>query len=312
MTAKCWNCVTVALVLFLAASCAAINYRLNEYGLFGNVVHCTCLPHTNENERTAKYLYAFNYIPLNFDAVLIGSSISDNWDTAQIRNYRVYNASIDGGNISEEKLIADNVLRRGHIRLTLILVYPYLTATHGRKSGYMIPQEYWGALGSLQLIREYLSGAEVRLGMVREEFNSFGRDDFPPPPPEPHAAGNRREKVASFHIDPEAEKEFGSLVAEARSAGAQIVAILPPIAADKWSSEEVAYRDYDAKMLRYFLPNDIVIDMNDRALEPLREDSRNFPDGLHLTSAATSQLIEVVNMKLSGTRVAALSRLPQQ
>jgi len=75
-----------------------VNVYMNGYGLFGDVKEkFITLWH---NERTSKYLFSFNYIPSNFEGMLIGSSVSDNLNTKKISKFKVYNASINGGNAS--------------------------------------------------------------------------------------------------------------------------------------------------------------------------------------------------------------------
>src|SRR5438128_601241 len=58
-----------------------------------------------DNERLSKYLLAQHYVPKRFDGLLVGPSLCANLDTRQLRNYRVYNLSVAGGNASELKHI---------------------------------------------------------------------------------------------------------------------------------------------------------------------------------------------------------------
>jgi len=51
-------------------------------------------------------------VPANFDAVLIGSSMSANWNTSKIKALRVYNESMSAANIVEEKALVDHALSR--------------------------------------------------------------------------------------------------------------------------------------------------------------------------------------------------------
>lgn len=82
------------------------------------------------NERTSKYLFGYRYIPANFDGILIGSSISDNWDISKIQESHVYNISIASGNITEERLVAENVFARGRMKLAIFCIHTYLTTQH--------------------------------------------------------------------------------------------------------------------------------------------------------------------------------------
>src|SRR5262249_7670763 len=98
-------------------------------------------------ERIAKYLHSFRYIPDDFDGVLLGSSVSDNMDVKGFDGYKLYNASIDGGNIVDLQPIVDNLYRKRDLNLTLICIHRYLTKDHDKKTDFMTPRQYWGALG---------------------------------------------------------------------------------------------------------------------------------------------------------------------
>ena len=62
------------------------------------------------DERVAKYLMNERYVLANFNAVMIGSSVSANWRLDQIVQLRTFNNSVNGGNIVEEKSMVDQVL----------------------------------------------------------------------------------------------------------------------------------------------------------------------------------------------------------
>src|SRR4051794_15647193 len=82
MTMTRWIAVTVSLVIGCVGAFAGFNYFMDPYGLFREV-RGRDIPVT-VNERTTKYLLGYNYIPTNFDGVLVGSSISGNWNTAKV------------------------------------------------------------------------------------------------------------------------------------------------------------------------------------------------------------------------------------
>src|SRR5579864_3138682 len=103
MTHYRWNVVVFVIVATLTTATAAINYKINFYGLFGDVRGTKYFIY--DNERTTKYLFGYNYIPHNFDGLLVGSSFSDNWDTGELTGIHMYNVSLNGGNITEEAVI---------------------------------------------------------------------------------------------------------------------------------------------------------------------------------------------------------------
>src|ERR1043166_9065165 len=87
--ARLWVFATLTLTVVVASAVAGANRLVNRYGGFGDVRGRQLV--VGENDRTTKYLFARNYIPSNFDGLLLGSSITGNWNTAAIRSHRVYN-----------------------------------------------------------------------------------------------------------------------------------------------------------------------------------------------------------------------------
>ncbi|SVC25000.1 uncharacterized protein METZ01_LOCUS277854, partial [marine metagenome] len=123
-----------------------------------------------DNFRLAKYLYSYNYIPVNYDGILIGTSASMNLDSSKIVNRNVYNLSIDGGNISESKLIADIAFSKGQFSLVVFTNHPYMIRDFGPKTPYLNPREYYGALGNIQLLKEYFHWAAARLDLYHNFY----------------------------------------------------------------------------------------------------------------------------------------------
>jgi len=280
----------IALTIALAAVGAGLDYERNFYGVFGDVKGHN-YP-VIDNERTTKYLFGYNYIPSNFDGILIGSSISRNWNTAEIKGARVYNLSMDGANISEEKLIVDNIVSKSHPRVAVILIFPYLTETYGRKSGFMNTQEYWGALGSVQLLRAYGHKWLIDHGKVRNDFNEFGAHDDEAPRDVP-----RLQAQAEFVVDERALKEYEDVLTELRRSGTKILGVIPPTEMEHWNLDRGAYLAYYARVRPMFHADEPVIDMQSE-LEGLAEDKSNYVDGFHLSNAAAMQIMQVINQRL--------------
>jgi len=272
-----------------------LNYRVNIFGVFGNVEGRAIVCYANE--RSSKYLFGLNYIPANFDGTLIGSSLSDNWSTSKIHRGRVYSASLEGGNVSEERLILDNVLERKPRRLAIFLVHPYLTATFGRKSGYMTEQDRWGALGSIQVLQVYARWLSLRLNHLRNENDSFGMDDFSIPQGAEAITGPDR--LQSFFMDERAVKEYADLVATTYRTGAKIVAVLPPIERHAWDAEMEAFKGYDSRMLGFFPSDALVVDFNESKFDGIWGDPSSFADGVHLSRKAADAVVRELDRALT-------------
>ena len=298
MDIKRLNVFIVASVMALAAAFVAINYKLNVYGLFGDVRGRPYNLPGGNMERLGKYLFSFNYIPSNFDGLLIGSSISDNWDTSVLQCGRIYNASINGGNISEEALIAQNVLRRRRLNAVLFIVYPYLTETDGPKSAYMTPHEYWAALGSIQLLKFYATKWGPRSRRAEMEFSPYGQFRFEVPRQSGAAAVA---PIADFPVNEDAFAEYAALVEHARRNSATLKGIVPLVTK---ASREVlgpAYDRYNSRVRTLFRPGEEIIDLNLLPeLSSVAADAGNFPDGHHYSLAAAAKITEVLARLLGG------------
>jgi hypothetical protein len=297
VTSKQWLTNTLLVVALVAGAGAGLNYRINAFGVFGDVRGKTYRSYLNE-DREAKYLFSFNYIPANFDGILLGSSISGNWDTRKIQPARTYNLSIDGANITEEKVLAENVFAREKVRLVLLCVYPHMVSNHGRKTAYMQPRDYWTALGSTQLLREYLNRILARLGRRKAIDNEFGVADYSgleqdvDPLKVDYRLSHREELV----LDETAVAEYAALLDEARAHGARIVAFIPPHYSGVWNGPD--YAAFLARMNRLFHPDEKIIDFNETKYEKFRNIRENFYDGVHISGKGADFLISELNSRL--------------
>src|SRR3954470_12751857 len=176
MSSHRWLVVTVATALAAVVLAVGANGVLDIYGLFRNPAG-RALP-VYGNERVAKYLMGKRYVQANFDGVLIGSSVSANWSVGTMQNARLFNESVNGGNMVEEKALLDQVLENGGPGLALLIVHPFLTESHESNSVTLTPREYWGALGSLNLFDAYKNALKIRLHREQQPFDVAGSQDF--------------------------------------------------------------------------------------------------------------------------------------
>jgi len=251
------------------------------------------------SERTSKYLLARRYVPANFDALLLGGSISSNWNTQLIQHPRVYNASISGANLSEEKLIADEVLAEAKLRWLVLCVHPYLTMTRGRKTEYMTPREYWSALGSLDLFFVEGSKLLVDSGLKADHHNEFGDSDYTSP-----GKGAREQTDAyieerrrsgkphhMFNIAPGALDDFRDLVARAAAAGVRLAVVYPPVYKPRFDVERGDWEGYWRKVELLLPPGTRYLNFNAPQFDAERDDFANFQDGAHLRRAYADKLV---------------------
>jgi hypothetical protein len=309
VTSKQWIRGSLLSVVVCAGAVAGLNYRINAFGVFGDVRGKTYRSYLNQ-DREAKYLYSFNYIPANFDGFLVGSSISGNWDTGKIQSARTYNLSIVDATMTEEKLLADNILARGKVSLAIFCVYPRMVHTHGRRTGYMQPKDYWTTLGSEQLLKEYRSEILADRGHLKPFFDESGVLDFSNLE---RNADHMKAVYRIYHRDPivideTAFSEYAALVEEARSHGARIAAFVPPHYIDVWNTPD--YQDFMARMKTLFQPGELVIDFNDKPYDEFRSNADNFYDGVHIATSRTGFLVAELNARLSAPKAAMAASAP--
>jgi hypothetical protein len=299
----------------IAAVVIPADMYLDVYGLF-RPARGRRLPVYGE-ERVAKYLHSFRYVPENFDGVLLGSSVSDNLDTKRFPGYRIYNASINGGNVADLAPLAEHLYRKGKLKLTLLCIHRYLTNDHEPKTDLMTPRQYWGALGSPQLITVYLSRLAIRSGVAAGQYDEFGTLHFGS---EPSPARVHREiekavaeikrgtaSVGNYSIDPAALKELEGIVAEARRGSQRLLVFYPPIPAAVLTvrgAEFARYRDTINALVR---PGDTLVDFNDPSYAAMRSDEGNFVDAVHLSGTGARLVIAELG-KVAGSEEARLRR----
>lgn len=308
MTSKRFFFQTIFFSTAIILGIVLFNVYMNEYGLFGDVQSKSKT--FSSNERTSKYLLSYNYIPSNFDGILIGPSLSDNLNTKDISGFKIYNASIVGGNISELKLIAENVIQRGNLKFIIICLTYYITKDHGYKTSHMNPQEYWGSLGSKETIKLYIERILIRLGMKYSPYNDYGYYDTSLNVKGALLALERKKKLntrrdnASLreketeYIDEIAYKELAQTLSMARNKGIKIFAFYYPNCLENYN--EARFNSYKERIDKLFTKQDCIWDFHNGAINMnLRKNLSNYDDGVHLSRKGASLLINEISTKLN-------------
>lgn len=292
--------ITVVTIAFFIS----INIYVDIYGLF--------LGRKNRkvyvNERTSKYLFSFRYIPENFDGIIIGPSLSANLDPRQIDGFTVYNSSIMGANISELHYLIDNIQNTGSMKLAIICLDPYLTKDFGKKSAAIDPKEYYGALGSTNLLRTYLMYAIRTWKLLPNKYaagiiNENGRNNFELEMKNIDPERTIEEKVKQKQyektdIDPRSYNELKEVISKIRSRRTKIVAYFSPIPHQIFSIGNKDYLKYQNKILQLFTADDIVIDLNNDEYKSITSDYKYYIDHGHLSAAGQTFVLNQINARL--------------
>jgi len=307
VTSRRFMVVAFATALCCVLSLAASSYLLDAYGLFGRRAHPAVVAY--RGERTTKYLLSYKYIPENFDSLLVGASISLNMDTKKISVSRVYNASISGANIFEEGLIAENVMARTKLDWLVVCLHPYLTMTHGRRTEYMTPDEYWSAFGSIGLFVLEASGFMARHGLAEDHHNEFGDSNYreglsaeqAQRAMNAYVAERERSGVPSpnFTLAPGALDDLVRMLETAKHAGTRILLVYPPIYKARFDVERNDWERYWARVRPLFPADTLVIDFNSSRFDAMRSDISNFQDSGHLDRHCADQVVLEIARTLS-------------
>ena len=298
LSTRAWLIETLGVTVCLLGIIVFFNMYMDIYGIFRDTRGRHLLVYGDE--RVAKYLLSEKYVPENFDALLIGTSVSANWRTSDIAPFRVYNESVDGGVIVEEKAIADNALAGAHVKLVLLLVQPYLTASNDFKTVRLTAQENLAALGSKSLLDAYRSKVSIQLHREKQEFDDSGTQDFGNIPMKLNAHLQKMMTPGiEFSVDPIALNTYKALVAELHASNVPIIYVIPPVSQSIYAGKRHAFANYSRLILADRVKQDHVLDFTSDQFTAFRSSPENFRDGVHLTNEAAEQLLSVVNNQLN-------------
>lgn len=308
MTFKCFFSRSIGISLVVALAFVTFNVAMNEFGLYGDARGKRLMVHSAE--KTTKYLLSFNYIPANYDGVIIGPSVSDQLDPRKIHGYRLYNLSILSGNVLELKLPVFNVIERGKLRLLVICLHPYMTRDSILRDKRVTPDMYWSALGSTFTFKFYTDMLLNRLDSSRDTFTDSA-DGYSRPI---HAQGITTEAFVDRFVkdvtrgggrltplNPGAYADLREIIARARQKGVRIVAYFHPEVAPVYRAYEESYNGFKREMRKLFTDDDLVYDFNTPQYEPFRADLSNYIDHGHLSEKGASFIVAELDRVIGGT-----------
>ncbi len=296
------KCLLVSILL--TAAFVLFNVWMDDFGLFRSVKGRRIRVYGVE--KTTKYLLSYRYVPENFDALLVGPSLSDQLDTRKIEGYRTYNLSILMGNVNELKPSVENVLNRGKIRLLIICLNPYLTRDAVLRDKRLRPESRFSALGSTLTFKLYNDKIKT---MLKPEDDSFSDSWWGYSRPIQKgmtaqsaidlfitqlARGDRK----TLPVDPTSFRQLAELVRLARAKGARILAYYHPEPYRVHAVHAAAFTDYQKKMGELFTADDLVWDFNASQYDAFRKDYANYIDHGHLSVIGADFVVAELNRLL--------------
>ena len=284
------------MTVLLLASIVASNYYLDFYGIFGDSEGRELRVYTND--RLSKYLLSFNYIPSNFDGLLIGSSVTESYNLTKTDNVRIYNASVFAANVTEAKLIADNVFSVAPMKIVIFSMNPYLTFRHGILTNDMLPREKWRALFSTQALTTQAVALIYSLFGKWSTVDAWGKKRLPIDI-NPETQWPNLNHSAYLRTNEDAFDEYENLIKTARLQGARVIGFNPPMYSKKYQLEKDLYDSYARRASSIFMPNEQIIDFMASKYDTYNNNSLYFIDGYHLSDVGveffSSELIKAIN-----------------
>jgi hypothetical protein len=246
-----------------------------------------------------KYLLSSRYVPANFDGILIGSSMTANWNLSRLKQRRIYNESINGGNIAEEKAIAERALSHPGIEVVFLVQDPYFTLDHEFKTVALGPKLWLSSLGSDNLLSVYKDMLRERLREPIELVDSDGVEHFAHLPSKLNPTLERLwTPGAPFPVDPAAVADYRDLVALLHRRRIQIIFVKPPVYEGIAMAKTAAISDYAAIFADLRRPGDLLIDFGSSEYRDFCARRENFADGIHLVSDAADQIVSQISRQL--------------
>jgi hypothetical protein len=299
---------SLLICFFVIVVFGAFNYYRDEFGLFRDVEGRKIRIYTSE--RVVKYLLSFRYIPINYNGIIVGPSLSDEFDPSKLDRYKIYNLSIAGGNISQVRLCAENVIRRGNIKLLIVCLDPFLTRESGLNDRRLAPRMCWSVLGSTFTFRYYWDKVERTLFPQKDTFaDSYdGKCNLAKKNMQKHLdpateinafADSIVQTKAKLTIDPRAFDELAELLRMARQNNVRIFAFYYPQPAKVTRAWNGQYRQYQEKIDTLFTPRDTLCDFNSDAYRAFREDYTNYSDQGHLSIKGADFLVGELNKRIT-------------
>ena len=293
MRPRYWLLTTLSTILIATVATAALNMAVDIYGLYRPSRGRRLL--VFGDDRVAKYLLSLRYVPENFNALLIGASVSANWDITAIERLRVYNGSLDGGNIVEEKALIEAALERPGVSVILLLVNPALTYSHEFQTVELKPALKNSALGSLSLWSAYRNMLNIRLGRAPQPFDYAGTETFLYAGSEMNVNMKEMWSAPEFKVDRVALQAHRDLVANLRARGVQLIFIVPPTSEQLFETKRAALERYLDLMRSEIGAGELWIDFLSPEGEAFRKTRANFSDGVHLTPDGARQVVAQIN-----------------
>ena len=283
-----------------------LNYRIDIYGLFRTRDVLDVSIYTSE--RTSKFLLTKKYVPENFTSFILGPSLSNNLDPKQFPSEKLYNASVMGANVSEMRILADNILFKSKPKYVIICFDPYIVKDTGNKTMTMEDRAINGAYGSISLLKVYMMYCirEYQIlpsKFAKNKFNEYGCNHFELEMPQVDVHELIRKKVDKndfdvLQIDKVAIQELESLLIFLRENDVRVIGYFSPIPYEIYHFKESQYKKFKETIMNFMTEKDLILDFNSKDNQKFTKDYSNYIDHGHLSYRGQKSILEgILNAK---------------
>jgi hypothetical protein len=303
-----WIATVVVLAALAVAAVAGLNVAVDLFGVHRPSRGRSLV--VLGDDRFAKYLLNHRYVPENFDAILLGSSMSANWPVAGITSMRVFNDSLTGGNAVEVKRLVDAALGRPGIRTAFVVVNPAFTYSHTFETVVMDRRLWLGSLGSIALLEAYRDLARLKLGRPYAQFDAAGTERFPDIPKAMNPVMLAFWQTGDeFVVDPVALTAYREMVEDLRARGVAVIFVVPPCADEIVAPKRASFARYVGRVrAEVARGDDLWLDYTDAAASGFHVESADFVDGVHFTTGAAARFVADLDRKVQGAVAAGRLR----
>lgn len=292
-----WLLLAIGSTAAIGGLAIAINLAVDPWGLYRDPRGRRLAVYGDS--RVGKYLLSTRYVPANFNGVLIGSSMTANWNMGLLRQARIYNESIEGGNVVEEKAVVERVLEHPGVEVAFLVQDPYFTHESAFRTVTLTPQLWRASLGSDNLLNVYKDIVREKLGHPSTSIGANGTERFDHLPSKLNATLQQLWRPGTpFAVDPAADTAYRELVAMLRAHHVSIVFLVPPVFEGLLETKRDELQDYARRFAPCRQPGDLVIDFTASDFQDFCGRRENFADGIHLVSGAADHIVTLLSRQL--------------
>ena len=258
------------------------------------------------NEGYSKYLLAKNYVPKNFNGILIGPSLSDNINTKNMQILDIYNLSFMGARMDDLDTLIKTAIssEENKIKNVIICLNPYLTELNSEYISDLSEYAYKESFGSYNLIKTYLISTIRHSNLLPNkypnyQFNSYGFNNYDnlfkvknvENRINMHAESDASKKI---EINSEALQKLEEIKEFLKSEGISLLVYFHPIPKKIYSAGLNSHKMFKQKVLDLF-ENDLNhIDFNSQKYSYITNDHTNYIDHGHLSKKGQLEIIRIL------------------